>query len=182
MDNNLQDSADEFSKDVKNAAEDAWKAVEDAANTAKEKTEDVLKEASKTIEGTWEEARKDVEKASEEVAAAKADLSEPAAETERWGGATPPSTEDTDRWTGELYTPEQAGPEEQRGEFKSASSTGPARTAATPSAEKKSFPVWAIVLIVLLVLCICIGLPLILIVGGALNWASNAMLLIPLLV
>ncbi|MFZ3071253.1 MAG: hypothetical protein WA110_09070 [Anaerolineaceae bacterium] len=123
----------------------------------------------------------------------------PPTETDRWGAPQPSASEDADRWTGELYTPESepasgsGEPESGATETKSQKpeepvivdipSNGSVPPFSTPPAQEKSkFPVWAIVLIVLLVIGLCVACPLILIFSGLVNWFQSSGLFLPLFI
>jgi hypothetical protein len=84
-------------------------------------------------------------------------------EADRWGTPTP--VEDPARWNSYMTTPGAVGP----------TATGPTITPQdvidAPKVDKATkkkddFPVWAIVLIILLALCICVILPVVLVLGG----------------
>jgi len=181
MDENLENAAQEFERDLNDAAENAWKPVEDSAEQVQDHIEETheaaqeqVAEAAETVEGGWSEVKDEFHQASAETWRAPETPETPVPpqpEADRWGAVVNEAADDPGRWNDNLYTP---GTEEP-----APSSTIEAEEApkvvdyvATPPAQpdkKEKFPVWAIVLIVLLVLCICIACPII-ILGGSI-WA-----------
>lgn len=173
MDENLENAAQEFQRDLNNAAENAWKPVEEAAEQAEthieeahEAAQEQVAEAAETVEGGWSEAKDDFQQASAETWSAPETPQTPIPpqpEADRWGAPVTEAADDPGRWNDNLYTP---GTEEPTPAAAPKAEEAPKVVdyVATPPAQpvkKDKFPVWAIILIVLLVLCICILLPLI---------------------
>ncbi len=107
-------------------------------------------------------------------------LPEKPQETDRWGSPQSSGSDDSSRWYGELYSP---GSEQPAGQSTSTPPetvviTEPTRTAEA-SKKNDSFPVWAIVLIVLLVLSLCVLCPVILVLGGVISLFQGALILLP---
>lgn len=59
MDDNLENAAQEFERDLNDAAENAWKPVEDSAEQ--------VAEAAESVEGGWSEVKDDFHQASAET-------------------------------------------------------------------------------------------------------------------
>jgi hypothetical protein len=109
-----------------------------------------------------------------------AEPAKPESETNRWGSPENSGPEDPNRWHGELYSP---GADQPAGQ---GTSTAPETvviteptSAAEPPKKKEGFPVWAIVLIVLLVLGLCVLCPILVVLGGLINFAQGAAILLP---
>jgi len=104
-------------------------------------------------------------------------------EADRWGAPQPAATEDPNRWAGELYTPgaeaPQAVPPERPAESVVVDVPPVGATAQAAAPEKKSFPVWAIILIVIFVLMLCCVCPIAIILGiFSSNWQQFSALLL----
>lgn len=181
MDENLENAAQEFERDLNDAAENAWKPVEETAGEAQAHIEEVqeaaqeqVAEAAETVEGGWNEVKDDFHQASAETWSTPETPQTPIPpqpEADRWGAPVTAAADDPGRWNDNLYTP---GVEEQTPAEAPKTEEAPKVVdyVATPPKQpekKEKFPVWAIVLIVLLVLCICIACPII-IFGGSI-WA-----------
>lgn len=141
MDDNLEKNAEEFADEVEKAAETAGEKIEEGWQNVTESAEDI-------VEGTFEPVNQSAARIPPEPV-------EPIS-GDRWGGPEPVET--PGRWQGELYTPGIGEPvrpetpqEPQAFDYIPAETRAPSVT----SREKKPFPVWAIVLIVLAVLCLC---------------------------
>ena len=201
MDDDLNQKADEFTDHADDAASSAWEhveetgqenvdAVENKAENVWETVEDNREEAvdfvaegAETVQGTWSEIKEEKMDQNDEFMQASAESwsaeEQPApvnytqGETNRWGSPVPPQ---------ETYQAPQAPVETSipREEYRSVNTS----QVVTPQ-EKKEFPVWAIVLIILLVLCLCFVIPVILILGGGIaifrNLIEQSSLLLPYL-
>ncbi len=171
MDENLENAAQEFERDLNDAAENAWKPVEDSAEQvqahieeAGETAHEQVTEAAETVEGGWSEVKDDFHEASAETWSAPETPETPVPpqpEADRWGAVVNEAADDPGRWNDNLYTPGVEEPAVEAPKVVDYVATPPAQPE-----KKDKFPVWAIVLIVLLVLCICIFCPII-ILGGS---------------
>ncbi|HPR34746.1 MAG TPA: hypothetical protein PKY64_03660 [Anaerolineaceae bacterium] len=178
MDDNLENAAQEFERDLNDAAENAWKPVEDSAEQ--------VAEAAESVEGGWSEVKDDFHQASAETWSApeipQAPIP-PQPEANRWGAPVNEAADDPGRWNDNLYTPGADQP--AQGEpYVAQEAPKVIDYVATPPAQpekKDKFPVWAIVLIVLLVLCICIALPIILLIVGLGALFTNITAFLPIL-
>ena len=193
MDENLENAANEFERDLNDAAENVWKPVEESAEQVEAHIEEVqeaaqeqVAEAAETVEGGWSEVKDDFQEASAET------WSEPEApetpippqpEADRWGAPAAVAADDPGRWNDDLYTPGAEQPEPVEA-TKAEEAPKVVDYVATPPAQpekKDKFPVWAIVLIVLLVLCLCITLPLLGLGLGLWGLFRNVMSFLPTL-
>lgn len=201
MDDDLNQNADEFADKVEDVASSAWEHVEETGqdivdaveNKAenvwetvedkRDEAEDFVAEGAETVQGTWSEIEEVKMDQNDEFMQASAEswsaeeqptpVNHTQGESNRWGSPVPPQ---------ETYQAPQAPAETSipREEYRSVN-TG---EVVTPQ-EKKDFPVWAIVLIILLVLCLCFVIPVILILGGGIaifrNFIEHSSLLLPYL-
>ena len=210
----LNQAADNAWKAMDDAAEQTQGIQEEAAGLVEEgkeqvsevaqEAEAVKEKAAGVVEGGWQAVNKVVEPTTEKVVEVKDEFmqasaeswskevpAEPAKEPEpveadRWGTPAPAASEDANRWTSEIYSPEAepvAKPAEPVIVEAKPVGTGlpPAGVKASEPAKKGKFPTWAIVLIVLFVLCICIACPLLVIFSGALDWVRNSSMVVPFL-
>jgi hypothetical protein len=173
MDDNLENAAQEFERDLNDAAENAWKPVEESAEQVQahieethEAAQEQVAEAAETVEGGWSEVKDDFQEASAETWSAPETPQTPVPpqpEADRWGAVVNEAADDPGRWNDNLYTPgtEEPAPAEEAPKVVDYVATPPAQPE-----KKDKFPIWAIILIVLLVLCICIACPII-ILGGS---------------
>lgn len=133
---------------------DAWKKIDEDARKLEAQMNTAADSGWNKTESAAHEAEKTVEQASADVftpAAAAPEVSSWQAEipVEPFGEpATPPKPEDT--WTAPVFTPTPV----QTQSIGSGGYVPP----VSPSIAQKKFPTWAIILIVLLVLCVCGGL------------------------
>lgn len=193
MDENLDNAAQESEHDLNDAAENAWKPVEKSAGQMQPHIEEVheaaqeqVTEAAETVEGGWSEVKDDFQQASAETRSVPETPQTPIPpqpEADRWGAPVNEGADDPGRWNGNLYTPgaEEPAPTEAP---KVEEAPKVVDYVATPPAQpekKDKFPVWAIVLIVLLVLCICIFLPIVLLAGGFWAIFGNISAFLPIL-
>lgn len=181
MDENLENAAQEFERKLDDAAENAWKSVKDSA----EQIEGEIVDASETVQGGWNEVKDEFHKASAESWSApevpQTPPPPPQPETDRWGSPVNENANDPNRWDGTLYSPgadEPAAAPKVEGapkvvDYVAASSAKPPK--------KESFPVWAIVLIVVLVLCLCVLCPILFIGGGVLSYFKDMSSIMPFL-
>ncbi|HOF29154.1 MAG: hypothetical protein KBA05_05495 [Anaerolineaceae bacterium] len=180
MDENLENAAQEFEKDLNNAAEDTWKPVEETSDQAQAH----IAEAAETVEGGWSEVKDEFQQASAETWSKPETPQTPPApqpEADRWGAPETKAADDPNRWTGELYTPEAEPPAPAEAP-KAQEAPKVVDYTATPPAQpekKDKFPVWAIVLIVLLVLCLCVLLPILILGGSLVAILENASIFVP---
>lgn len=160
MDDNLENAAQEFERKLDDAAEQ----INEASDAAQHQAED----AAETLEGSWSEVKDEFQKASAETWSAPepAESAPPTqGEADRWGSPLEAAADDPDRWSGTLYTP---GADEPSGGTKAEEAPKVVDYAAATGekpAKKESFPVWAIVLIVVLLLCLCIACPVLIFSG-----------------
>jgi hypothetical protein len=201
MDDDLNQKADELADNVEDAATNTWEQVEETGRNIVDAVEnttenvwetvedshdeagDFVAEGAETVQGTWSEIEEVKMDQNDEFMQVSAEswsaeeqptpVSYSQGETNRWGSPVPPQ---------ETYqAPETpVGQSIPREEYRSVN-TG---QVVTPQ-EKKDFPVWAIVLIILLVLCLCVILPVVLILGGGIalfrNILENTSILLPYL-
>lgn len=155
----------------------AWKKIDEDARKLEAQMNTAADSGWNKTESAAHEAEKAVEQASADVftpAAAAPEVSSWQAETpvEPFGEpATPAKLEDT--WTAPVFTPTPV----QTQSIGSGGYVPP----VSPSTAQKKFPTWAIILIVLLVLCVCGGLGIwiiTIILGGT---GDGASLFLPLL-
>ena len=188
MDDNLENAAQEFERDLNDAAENAWKPVEESAEQVQANIEETYEaareqvaEAAETVEGGWSEVKDDFQEASVKTWSAPETPQTPVPpqpEADRWGAVVNEAADDPGRWNDNLYTPgaEEPAPAEEAPKVVDYVATPPAQ------AEKKDkFPVWAIILIVLLVLCICIACPIIILGGSLFAIFQDAVSILPTL-
>ena len=100
--------------------------------------------------------------------------------TDRWGSPQDSGSDDPNRWQNVLYSPEADQPSSQgsRQTPETVVITEP-KTGTTATKKDGDFPVWAIVLIVLLVITLCVLCPVILILGGVISLFQGALILLP---
>ena len=193
MDENLENAAQEFERDLNDAAENAWKPVEESAEQvqshveeAHETAQEHVAEAAETVEGDWSEVKDEFHQASAETWSAPETPQTPIPpqpEADRWGAPVVDAADDPGRWNDNLYTP---GTEEPAAAEAPKAEEAPKVVdyVATPPAQpvkKDKFPVWAIVLIVLLVLCICIACPIIILGSSFFAIFRNTVSILPIL-
>ena len=187
MDENLENAAQEFEKDLNNAAEDTWKPLEETSEQVQGHVEEVhetAQEAAETVQGGWSEVKDEFQQASAETWSKPETPQTPPApqpEADRWGAPETKAADDPNRWTGELYTPEAEPPAPAEAP-KAQGAPKVVDYTATPPAQpekKDKFPVWAIVLIVLLVLCLCVLLPILILGGSLVAILENASIFVP---
>ncbi len=175
MDDNLENAAQEFERDLNDAAENAWKPVEEVQKAAQEQAA----EAAESVEGAWSEVKDEFQEASAET------WSEPEVpqtpvppqpEADRWGAVVNEAADDPGRWNDNLYTPGVEEPAVETAKVVDYVATPPAQPE-----KKEKFPVWAIVLLVLLVLCICIACPIIILGGGIFAIFKDTVSILPTL-
>jgi hypothetical protein len=108
------------------------------------------------------------------------DLPEKPQDTDRWGSPQNSGSDDSSRWHGELYSPESDQSSSQNADRipETVVITEPTSGTTTPKKDD-GFPVWAIVLIVLLVLSLCVLCPVILVLGGVISLFQGALILLP---
>lgn len=171
MDENFENKAENLSDELNKAAEEGWETVKDQAEEGVQKAEESLETAAEEVKDDFMQAS--AETWSEVPEATPITSQEPAAD--RWGSPEPVNAEDPNRWQGQLYTPgsEEPPTKGQKTETPQVVDYVPAKetvSKSTTSPEKKDkFPVWAIILIVVLVLlCLCS----VLLIGG-LVWAFD---------
>ena len=173
MDDNLENAAQEFERDLNDAAENAWKPVEESAEQVQahieethEAAQEQVSEAAETIEADWSEVKDEFQEASAETWSAPETPETPVPpqpEADRWGAVVNEAADDPGRWNDNLYSP---GTEEPAAAEEAPKVVDYTATTPKQPEKKDKFPVWAIVLLVLLVLCICIACPII-ILGGS---------------
>jgi len=168
MDDNLENAAQEFERDLNDAAENAWKPVEESTEQVEAHMEEVQEaaqeqaaEAAESVEGAWSEVKDEFQEASAETWS-EPEVPQtpvpPQTEADRWGAVVNEAADDPGRWNDNLYTP---GAEEPAAAEEAPKVVDYAATPPKQPEKKDKFPVWAIVLLVLLVLCICIACPII---------------------
>ena len=193
MDENLENVAQEPERELNDAAENAWKPVEESAEQAQphieethEAAQEQVTEAAETVEGEWNEVKDDFQQASAETWSAPEIPQSPPplqSEVDRWGAPVNEVADESGRWNENLYTPEAEEPAPVEAP-KAEEAPKVVDYVTTPPAQpekKDKFPVWAIVLIVLLVLCICIALPIALLAGGVWALFRNLTTFLPIL-
>ncbi|MGV8050174.1 MAG: hypothetical protein AB2L21_07495 [Anaerolineaceae bacterium] len=180
MDNNTENKPKKKDEAFVKASAEEWvaepSATEPHQNQAKEATDNFSK-------ANAEEWSKDTQ--------SEAAASVPTAETDRWGASQPSTSDDSSRWSGELYTP---GQESETGQFDaktdktkqpiivdipSSGDVPPASGTAVPKKDK--IPAWAIVLIVLLVVGLCLICPFLLVLTGVVSIFQNSSIILPFL-
>jgi len=177
MDENLDNAAQDFERKLDDAAENAWKPVNDAAEQvngqvadAHEAAQEKVEEAAETVQSSWSEVKDEFQQASAEswsAPEAPQTPPPPQPEADRWGAPVNAGADDPSRWNNDLYTPGADEPTSTATKAEEAPKVVDYVAASTEKpAKKDSFPVWAIILIVVLVLCLCILCPL-LVLGGA---------------
>lgn len=193
MDENLENAAQEPERDLNNAAENAWKPVEESAEQAQSHIEEVhaaaqeqVTEAAETMEGEWNEVKDDFQQASAEKWSApetEQTSPPPQSETDRWGAPVNEVADESGRWNENLYTPEaeEPAPVEAPKAEETRKVVDYVTTPPSQPKKKDKFPVWAIVLVVLLVLCICIALPIALLAGVLGTFFRNLNTFLPIL-
>lgn len=193
MDDNLENAAQEFERDLNDAAENAWKPVEEFAEQvqdhieeAHEAAQEQVAEAAEITEADWSEVKDEFHQASAETWSAPETPETPIPpqpEADRWGAVVNEAADDPGRWNEDLYTP---GAEEAAAAAEAKAEEAPkvvdyVATLPAQPVKKDKFPIWAIILIVLLVLCICILLPIIILGGSVLAIFRNVSSLLPIL-
>lgn len=173
---NLENKADEFAKKMEEASNDGWNVVKSGAEKMEEAAAEVKSTAAEAATDSWNKVEETAEKASgidawkkideearkvesqmndaanqaeELVEEASGDVYTPAAGHETAWEAEAPTQPETpikpeETWTAPVFKPVQP-------EAASSAGTPP----PTPGTTQKKFPIWAIILIVLFVLCIC---------------------------
>jgi len=193
MDENLDNAAQESEHNLNDAAENAWKPVEESAEQAQSHIEEVheaaqeqVTETAETVEGEWSEVKDDLRQASAETLSVPETPQTPIPtqpEADRWGAPVNEGADDPGRWNENLYTPgaEEPAPTEAPKVEEAPKVVDYVATPPVQPEKKDKFPVWAIVLIVLLVLCICIALPIALLAGGVWALFRNLTTFLPIL-
>ena len=193
MDENLDNAAQESEHNLNDAAENAWKPVEESAEQAQSHIEEVheaaqeqVTEAAETVEGGWSEVKDDFHQTSAETRSVPETPQTPIPpqpEADRWGAPVNEIADESGRWNENLYTPEAEEPAPVEAP-KAEEAPKVVDYVTTPPAQpekKDKFPVWAIILIVLFVLCICIALPIIILGGSLLAIFGNINTFLPIL-
>ena len=195
MDDNFEQKAEEFADDAAQAAEEAAENLTQSTENVWDKVEDTLEQAgdqvSQAAEQTWDHVEETAEEAGEQVSQAAETVQGTWSEVVEDVPVEKPVHEHT---YGDEYVPDISDqccePDAQpdplsAAEFASSpiglgpDLMGPTITAQDVRAmrsdhiaesqkeagKEKEFPVWGIILIILLVLCICIILPVLLVFG-----------------
>ena len=136
------------------AADDGW-----------EKTESATQEVEQSVE----QASADVFEAAPVAPEIASWQAEPVVEPEAPAAPAKPA----ETWTAPVFTPTPPQPE--------AAASGGYIPPVSPTAPQKKFPIWAIILIVLLVLCICGGLGIAIVTNIFKGAVDGASLFLPLL-
>jgi len=193
MDENLENAAQEPERELNDAAENAWKPVEESAEQVQSHIEEVheaaqeqVTEAAETVEGGWSEVKDDFHQASAETLSVPETPQTPIPpqpEADRWGAPVNEGADDPGRWNENLYTPgaEEPAPTEAPKVEEAPKVVDYVTTPPAQPEKKDKFPVWAIILIVLFVLCICIALPIIILGGSLLAIFGNINTFLPIL-
>jgi len=193
MDDNLDNAAQESEHNLNDAAENAWKPVEESAGQVQPHIEEVheaaqeqVTEAAETVEGGWSEVKDDFHQASAETLSVPETPQTPIPtqpEADRWGAPVNEGADDPGRWNENLYTPgaEEPAPTEAPKVEEAPKVVDYVTTPPAQPEKKDKFPVWAIILIVLFVLCICIALPIIILGGSLLAIFGNINTFLPIL-
>ena len=193
MDENLNNAAQDSEHDLNDAAENAWKPVEESAGQVQSHIEEVheaaqeqVTEAAETVEGGWSEVKDDFHQASAETLSVPETPQTPIPtqpEADRWGAPVNEGADDPGRWNENLYTPgaEEPAPTEAPKVEEAPKVVDYVTTPPAQPERKDKFPVWAIILIVLFVLCICIALPIIFLGGSLLAIFGNINTFLPIL-
>lgn len=193
MDENLENAAQESEHDLNDAAENAWKPVEESAEQGQSHIEEVheaaqeqVTEAAESVEGEWSEVKDDFQQASAETWSAPETPQTPIPpqpEADRRSAPVNEAADSPGRWNENLYTPgaEEPAPTEAPKVEEAPKVVDYVTTPPAQPEKKDKFPVWAIVLIVLLVLCICIALPIIILGGSLLAIFGNINTFLPIL-
>ncbi|MGI6249939.1 MAG: hypothetical protein ACOYKD_01035 [Anaerolineaceae bacterium] len=182
------DKLDKKADEVEKANTDGWISIEDSAKEAEGKVEGVVDKKGDATSEAWnaiEDSAKQVAGDLEQAAQAGCQATENAAEQvqqdvskaagDEWSSEEPkPVPDDGNRWAGEIVTPQvpvadSTQPDPNRsapGTVEYSQPSGgsyvpPVSTSPVPA--KSKFPTWAIILIVVLLLCICVICPLVLI-------------------
>jgi|GEM_PF-2432066 len=161
MDEQFENKAQEAADNMEQAANESWQNIEFAANRAEENVQTAANNAASNMAYNLNQS------GSQSYGFGSAPV-----QPESSQPYTPPqpapqyyqqpqyAPNDPNRWTGELYTPEQpqSYPQQPTSGYVDSQRVGYAAPPPPPAQkEKDKFPVWAIVLIVLLVLLICIA-------------------------
>jgi len=203
MDDNFEQKAEEFADDAAQAAEEAAENLTQSTENVWDKVEDTLEQAgdqvSQAAEQTWDHVEETAEEAGEQVSQAAETVQGTWSEVVEDVPVEKPVHEHT---YGDEYVPDISDqccePDAQpdplsAAEFASSpiglgpDLMGPTITAQDVRAirsdhiaesqkeagKEKEFPVWGIILIILLVLCICIILPVLLVFGGGIAIFRN---------
>ena len=203
MDDNFEQKAEEFADDAAQAAEEAAENLTQSTENVWDKVEDTLEQAgdqvSQAAEQTWDQVEETAEEAGEQVSQAAETVQGTWSEVVEDVPVEKPVHEHT---YGDEYVPDISDqccePDAQpdplsAAEFASSpiglgpDLMGPTITAQDVRAirsdhiaesqkeagKEKEFPVWGIILIILLVLCICIILPVLLVFGGGIAIFRN---------
>ena len=203
MDDNFEQKAEEFADDAAQAAEEAAENLTQSTENVWDKVEDTLEQAgdqvSQAAEQTWDHVEETAEEAGEQVSQAAETVQGTWSEVVEDVPVEKPVHEHT---YGDEYVPDISDqccePDAQpdplsAAEFASSpiglgpDLMGPTITAQEVRAmrsdhivesqkvagKEKEFPVWGIILIILLVLCICIILPVLLVFGGGIAIFRN---------
>ena len=203
MDDNFEQKAEEFADDAAQAAEEAAENLTQSTENVWDKVEDTLEQAgdqvSQAAEQTWDHVEETADGAGEQVSQAAETVQGTWSEVVEDVPVEKPVHEHT---YGDEYVPDISDqccePDAQpdplsAAEFASSpiglgpDLMGPTITAQDVRAirsdhiaesqkeagKEKEFPVWGIILIILLVLCICIILPVLLVFGGGIAIFRN---------
>ncbi len=201
----VEDTTEQVGEQVSQVAETGWDKVEETAEAVEEQTSQVAETAWDKVEEVHAEASETIEETVETVSGTWSEVGEESA------GAKPAhehtyGDEYVPDKTDECCQPDAAPDPVAAAEFASSpiglgpDLIGPTITAQDVRAIKsdhiidsqkkarkeKDFPVWAIILIILLVLCICVILPVLLVFGGGIaifrNMFESLGLILPYLV
>ncbi|MFZ3151435.1 MAG: hypothetical protein WA116_07105 [Anaerolineaceae bacterium] len=180
MDNNTENKPEEKDEDFTKASAEEWGAKPSAKESIQNQAEEATDNFSKANAEEWS-------KDTQSEAAAMI----PPAEADRWGAPQPSASDDSSRWSGELYTP---GQESETGQSDAKTdktkqpiivdipSSGDVPPASgTAAAKKDKFPAWAIVLLVLLVVGLCLIFPFLLVLTGVVGIFQNSSIILPFL-
>lgn len=156
---------------------DAWKKIDEDARKLEEKMNAAADEGWNKTEDAAQTAEKAVDQAAGEVLTPAAEV----AEASMWKAETPVEPEtpvkSEDTWTAPVFTPTPVTSPAQPLPLGSEGVVPP----VIPSSTPKKFPTWAIILIVLLVLCICGGLGISIVTSIFKRAVNGAMLFLPYL-
>ena len=166
----VEETAEEAGEQVSQAAEQTWDQVEETAEEAGEQ----VSQAAETVQGTWSEVVEDVpvEKPVHEHTYGDEyvpDISDQCCEPD----AQPDPLSAAEFASSPIgLGPDMMGPTITAQDVRAIRSDHIAESQKEAGKEKE-FPVWGIILIILLVLCICIILPVLLVFGGGIAIFRN---------